>query len=143
MQTQVPQTWRAIVEAVTENRLGDMAKIANGSNKDPDDGLRVICIYTQNFTNTDDVKRVCRAIHDLGLISPDRGIFYKADAYTYLDITSNNPYKLQASLYGSRDVLANGIPSKGMKRAAPSQITESTKGKEPVKKKQATLDWSF
>lgn len=138
----VPQTWRAIVEAVVGNRLGDMAKIATGSNKSDDDGLRVICIYTQDFTNADDVKRVCRTLDELGLIPAERGVFYKADAYTHLNITSDNPYNIPASLYSSRDVLAKSDVGKGTKRTA-SPTQSSTKGNQPAKKKQATLDWEF
>jgi hypothetical protein len=37
-----------------------------------------------------------------------RVIYYKCDAYTYLDISSSNEYKLKASMYNSRDMLAEG-----------------------------------
>jgi len=35
----------------------------------------------------------------------ERGIYYKADAYTYLDIKGQNEWRLKASMYSSRDLL--------------------------------------
>lgn len=84
--------------------------------KDRDRSQRLICIYTADFSDQADVLRVLRAIKDLGLLLDDHGtaaspgpamrtIYYKCDAYTYLDISSGNEYKLKASMYSSRELM--------------------------------------
>jgi hypothetical protein len=78
----------------------------------------------------DDVRRVLQGLVDLDLVGPDnpRGIYYKCDAYTYLDINSGNEYGLPASLYSSRELLKPASDQAGKK--------EPPKGP----KKQMTLD---
>lgn len=151
----VPRTWRTICEAVSENRLGPEAKLATGSNKAEDDGIRVICVYTKDFRDVEDIERVVRALDDLGLLPRDgnRSIYYKSDAYTWLDIKSTNEYNFQASLYSSKDMLGGDSSTIPAKRGAPAskakepvrkkQATGTSKGKEPVKKKQTTLKGGF
>lgn len=53
------------------------------------------------------------------LISAGRPIYYKPDAYTYLDLMRENAaeYGLQASLYNSRSMLANGKGTKSSPRS--------------------------
>jgi hypothetical protein len=68
--------WAAIVKATTNNELGTAAKVA------PDEGdrrkERLICIYTYDFTDVDDVTRVVRKLKDMGLVdSRGKGIYYK------------------------------------------------------------------
>ena len=55
------------------------------------------------------MERLC----DLGLCSRNgamaeggRAIYYKADAWTYLEIGSGNEWGLKASMFSSREVLA-------------------------------------
>jgi len=90
---------------------------------------RLICVYTADFSNLDDVLRVLSRLVELGLVQPppqasystakkgfgkkqanggggNQGIFYKCDAYTYLDLQSGNEYKVRASMYSSRELLA-------------------------------------
>ena len=66
-----------------------------------------VCIYTKDFRDEDDVLRVLRELEDLGLVG-DRSIYYKSDAFTYLDLYSStaSKYGLQASLYNSSKMLA-------------------------------------
>jgi hypothetical protein len=46
----------------------------------------------------------------MGLVDvEDRPIYYKCDAFTYLDITSKNEYGLKASMFSSRDVLSGKV----------------------------------
>ncbi|KAF9701411.1 hypothetical protein EKO04_001121 [Ascochyta lentis] len=101
---EVTQTWKTVVEAVISDRLGPTAKVA------PDDGKdeRLICIYTKDFRNEDDVLRVLQELEDLDLLRHGRSIYYKSDAFTYLDLYSAtaNKYGLQASLYTSHKMLA-------------------------------------
>ncbi|KAJ8116298.1 hypothetical protein OPT61_g2241 [Boeremia exigua] len=101
---EVTQTWRIVVEAVITDRLGPMAKVAPEDGKDE----RLICVYTKDFRNEDDVLRVLKELEDMDLLRHDRSIYYKSDAFTYLDLYSAtaNRYGLQASLYNSQKMLA-------------------------------------
>ena len=62
--------------------------------------------------------RVVKELKRLNLIS-EKGIYYKCDAYTYLEINSGNEYKLKASMYSSKDLLKEGFqaPKTSSKRA--------------------------
>ncbi|KAJ9403633.1 hypothetical protein DTO045G8_8656 [Paecilomyces variotii] len=100
----VDDVWAAVAQATANDELGVAAKVAtdNGSQ-----GGRLVAIYTRDYDDKKDVKRVLEKLVELGLV--DRGstrpIYYKCDAYTYLDIKSTNQYGLKASLYSSREAL--------------------------------------
>lgn len=126
----VDAIWSRVAKATLDGSLGIAAKVAtdhhssgsgNGNHSaddgDIDDGIdggigsannpkpeRVICIYTANAWCKPDVFRVLTALEKLGLVDGDKPIYYKCDAYTYLDIMSGNEWKLRPSLYGSRDL---------------------------------------
>ena len=70
--------------------------------------LHIVCIYTKDFRDEDDVLRVLQELEVLGLIREGRSIYYKSDAFTHLDLYSAtaNKYGLQASLYTSQKLLA-------------------------------------
>ncbi|KAL8771779.1 MAG: hypothetical protein Q9209_002970 [Squamulea sp. 1 TL-2023] len=105
----VNRQWAMIAETTVNRELGIAAKVA------PDDGkgdrvARLICIYTKDFSDMDDVKRVLERLVELGLVKKkgaanEQGIYYKADAFTELGINSGNEWGLKASLYASRDLL--------------------------------------
>lgn len=99
----VDECWATVVRAMEDGELGDTAKVA------PDDGsgqARLVCVYTADFGDAEDVKRVVKKLAELGLVEKGtRPIYYKCDAYTLLDITSKNDYGLKASMFSSRDVL--------------------------------------
>jgi hypothetical protein len=106
MPHQVDEIWAIVAKGTLDGRLGSAAKVAT----DASDGKpeRLICIYTEDFSDVKDVKRVLKEMRRLGLVSSEKGakwIYYKIDAYTYLGITSDNDYKLKASKYSSRDLL--------------------------------------
>lgn len=67
---------------------------------------RLICVYTKDFTDVADVRRVLLGLVEMGLVRADmpRGITYKCDAYTYLDIYGNNEFGLRASIYSSKEM---------------------------------------
>ncbi|KAJ9293102.1 hypothetical protein DTO271G3_8046 [Paecilomyces variotii] len=100
----VDEVWAAVAQATANDELGVAAKVAtdNGSG-----GGRLVAIYTRDYDDKKDVKRVLERLVELGLV--DRGstrpIYYKCDAYTYLDIKSTNQYGLKASLYSSKEAL--------------------------------------
>ena len=103
----VDSIWKTAVTAMDEGKLGDAAKVAT------DDGsgdVRLICVYTRDFSDKEDVKRVLKTLVETGLVDEEsRPIYYKCDAYTYLDIKSKNEYGLKASLFSSRDVLSGKV----------------------------------
>ncbi|KIW11162.1 hypothetical protein PV08_10462 [Exophiala spinifera] len=134
----VDRTWSLVARGTWEGTLGISAKVAAAPDaettsasagvggKDRDKESRLICVYTYDFADRDDVKRVLLGLKKLGLLNGDanggggggsmnknnaaataaaRAIYYKCDAYTHLDISSGNEYKLKASMYSSRDML--------------------------------------
>jgi hypothetical protein len=101
-----PKVWLQVVEAVSAGKLGVMAKVATEAK--PGENSCLICIYTKDFTDVVDVRRELETMANLHLVQRNsgRGIYYKADAYTYLDIYSDNPYGLKASQYSSKDIFS-------------------------------------
>lgn len=105
----VDAVWKAVVEATVSGELGHAAKVATNLAERSRGGLRMI-IYTSKYEDTDDVRRVLEKLVALGLLRNDRRpIYYKADAYTYLRIFADNPYKLKASLFSSKDILSGKV----------------------------------
>lgn len=101
----LPHFWRAVAKATAEGKLGPTSKTAIFNPNEPE---TVICIYTYDFSDSNDVRRVLHELVELDLCSAHRkAIYYKIDAYTYLGIKSKNDYKLRASLCSSKDVLLN------------------------------------
>ena len=111
MADEVNRLWTLIATATADGELGHAAKVAT------DDGSgnvrpRLICVYTEDFSDTGDVRRVLERLVDMGLVKrtgpmgEERGIYYKADAFTDLGINSKNEWGLKASLFSSNDVLA-------------------------------------
>jgi hypothetical protein len=98
----VDDIWRKVAKATLDGTLGCAAKVATD---DGSDRQRLICVYTKDFTDEKDVRRVLNKMQELNLIKGEQGIYYKCDAYTYLDIMSGNDYKLQASMYRSKEML--------------------------------------
>ena len=118
---EVNDVWSVAARATINNELGHAAKVS------PDDGdarrARVICIYTNDFTDLDDIARVVRKLKDLGLVDTrGKPIWYKCgqsisnahpslpltsetDAYTYLGLGSGNPYEIRPTMYSSAEML--------------------------------------
>lgn len=103
----LPRFWRVVAEATAEGKLGPVSKVGTYDPLDKKDAT-LICVYTYDFTDNDDVRRVLDQLVELGLCRRDgKPIYYKCDAYTYLGIASENTYKLRASLFSSGEVLKN------------------------------------
>jgi hypothetical protein len=117
------KVWLQVVEAVIANKLGTAAKIASSG------PTRLICIYTKDFSDIADVKRVLEAMVTAGFTSKDaaRPIYYKCDAFTYLDIGSGNEYGIPASLYNSKDILNDPTPRSTAKQAASDATKKAIK----------------
>jgi hypothetical protein len=105
---EVNDMWRRVCEGVDANRLGIAAKVSTSSL--PGGSAWLICVYTKDFTDGEDVRRVLLALLDMGLVRADMpgGIRYKCDAYTYLGIYGGNEYGLSAGIYSSDEILAGG-----------------------------------
>ena len=105
--------WAIVAEATVNRELGTAAKVAPDSG-DGDRTPRLICVYTKDFSDMEDVKRVLERLVELGLVKrkgaagEERGIYYKCDAFTELGITLGNEWGLKPSLYASKDLLGPG-----------------------------------
>ncbi|KAG8529361.1 uncharacterized protein KY384_005997 [Bacidia gigantensis] len=108
----VDRIWSLIAHATVEGTLGHAAKVAadDGSG----DRSRLICSYNEDFADMQAVKRVLQQLDRMGLVKQrgpmgeERGIYYKTDAFTWLEINSGNQWGLRASMFSSKDVLNDG-----------------------------------
>ncbi|KAJ5918062.1 hypothetical protein N7454_010437 [Penicillium verhagenii] len=100
----VDSTWATLVTALDTGKVQADAKVAaddgSGSEKS-----RLICVYTENFADKENVKKVLRMLLNEGIFEPAATgpIYYKSDAFTLLNINSKNEYGLKASMFSSRD----------------------------------------
>ena len=104
----VDRVWKLIAQDTADGELGHAAKVATDDGTGNRDS-RLICVYNEDYGDKAEVKRVLQRLDDIGLvkgkgIGEQRGIYYKADAYTHLEINGGNEWGLRASLYGSKDV---------------------------------------
>lgn len=122
----LPRYWRTVAEATSEGRLGPACKVAT---PDPARGKEgtLICVYTYDFTDEADVRRVLNVLVglELGFCRVDsRPIYYKCDAYTHLEIESGNRFNIRASLWSSDEVL--GKNGKTMAGGPVARLKEKT-----------------
>ena len=107
----VDVVWAKVVRGTVEGQLGIAAKVATKIGGKAEDEARLICIYTADFEDRKDIKRVLLEIVKMGLAeavangSTGRQIWYKPDCYTHLDLMSGNEYKIKPSLYGTASLL--------------------------------------
>ncbi len=105
----VDRYWRAVAEATMNGHLGIAAKVATDDGE-ADNKARLIAVYTRDYEDREDVKRVLKKLVELNLVKRgERPIYYKRDALTYLEIMSKNKYGLKATSCSSADVLAGKI----------------------------------
>lgn len=90
--------WWAIRNAVRDGRLGPTAKISTRASENYNN-MHVICIYCPDFTDKKELLRIRQALHDLEITKDFESLSYKADAMTYLQIYSNNPFGLQTTWF--------------------------------------------
>ena len=80
---QVDRFWAAIKEATEDGRLGNQSKVATARGAKPDINTgrmcHVICVYTYDWEDTDDMVRVREELRKLGITWR---IPYKTDADT-------------------------------------------------------------
>ena len=79
---QIDTVWSTIAEAIRQGRLGRTAKVStarpNPNSTDPN--KHVICIYTYDYEDVEDVKRIRATLRELGITWK---IPYKTDVATY------------------------------------------------------------
>ncbi|KAK0937900.1 hypothetical protein LTR29_010575 [Friedmanniomyces endolithicus] len=106
----VARVWRLVAKATSEGKLGHTSKVATYKTGETS---RVICVYTYDFADTEDVRKVLNGLVELDLVSrAGSAVYYKCDAYTYLHIKSENQYKIKASLYGSAEMVKGEAKTK-------------------------------
>lgn len=84
--SEVDEIWSKIAKATSTNSLGIAAKVA------PNDGSlltrphRLICIYTEDFSDKMDVYRVLKALREMGFVDKTQKgtIYYKAGSFSFL-----------------------------------------------------------
>lgn len=76
---EVNTVWAIVARGTANNELGIASKVA------PDDGderkPRLICIYTKDFNDLDDVSRVVQKMRDLKLVETRQAIYYKCGMF--------------------------------------------------------------
>lgn len=87
----VGNLWRLIATNTANNELGIAAKVAT-YNTDQQEG-RLICIYTNDFNDVDDVVRVLDKLKSLGAVQPTtRPIYYKCGPYLSSNLSISGRY---------------------------------------------------
>lgn len=101
---EVNEVWAIVAKSTADNELGIAAKVAPRSETEDPRKDRLVCVYTADFSNKADVGRVLQKLRELKLVEVRvRPIYYKPDAYTYIGISSGNPWGIRASIYSSLD----------------------------------------
>lgn len=97
--------------------VGISAKVSTKPS-DRSDSTHVICVYARDFDDLADLKRILKELIRLRLAAAIHGplpkgagnaqkqIYFKADAYTWLDIMGDNEYKLKASMYSTAALIS-------------------------------------
>jgi hypothetical protein len=74
----VNAVWSVVAKATANNELGVAAKVAPYDPLSDQRSPRLICIYTKDFTDMEDITRVVSKMRDLGLVEmKGRPIYYK------------------------------------------------------------------
>ena len=82
----VDRIWRLVAEATAKGDLGIAAKVATDEGKG-DRVPRLICVYTRDFADKEDVRRVLEELVRMGLVKKkgptgdDRGLYYKCSEF--------------------------------------------------------------
>lgn len=122
---EVNAIWEVVARGTAANELGVAAKVAPDAGDDR--SLRLICVYTKDFSDMKDVTRVANKLKEYGLIETrGKPIYYKCgksalpltdyeslvewltvvDAYTWLSLSRDNEHGIKPSMYSSTDVLS-------------------------------------
>ncbi|KAK1753475.1 hypothetical protein QBC47DRAFT_386482 [Echria macrotheca] len=98
----VNDVWGKIARATTNNELGITAKVETREIYEKE---RLICVYTADFRDKNDIARVLNRLRKLELVRQGgRQIYYKNDAWTELGIYGGNEWNIPASMYSSNEI---------------------------------------
>ena len=92
---EVDEIWTTVAKAVVTGTLGSAANVFAS---DEEKKLYVICVYTEDFTNKEEVWAVERSLRKLGIKVTLR---YKPNIYTTLGIYAGNEWQLRPTIYRS------------------------------------------
>jgi len=88
----VTACWDLVREATEAGRLGAAAKVAREDaaklhGRTPDGMEHLICVYTRDWRDVDDVLRVATTLHELAVtgLNAAPAIYYKPNVFTYLN----------------------------------------------------------
>jgi hypothetical protein len=96
--SQIDEVWMKIKLATEDGRLGDLAKVATAKPNPiaTNPGMKVICVYTYDWTDEADVRRVRQELRALGITSK---IPYKTDDDTNAGRYSSQGHKRISKYY--------------------------------------------
>lgn len=77
----IDRYWPLIGDAVVAGKMGDSAKVSTAGSAAPRNGRHVICVYTYDYEDKDDVMRIRQALRECGILRP---VSYKRDLDTAL-----------------------------------------------------------
>jgi len=81
---EIDKAWLVVAKATFDKTLGRGAKVSTVSSvAENREGSHVICVYTRNYLDLEDVGRVRSLLRKMGFVEP---LCYKPDIYTYLNI---------------------------------------------------------
>lgn len=81
-QSDLARVWRVVATATSNGKLGPTSKVGT---LDPTAPNTLICIYTYDFSDFEDVRRVLNDIVSLGICHTNgKPIYYKCDAPGHL-----------------------------------------------------------
>lgn len=119
----VDVVWGTVARATANGELGIAAKVAPCPPEAIPGRERLICVYTRDFRDRQDVGRVIQRLRELRLVeTTNKRLYYKPgmplpltpysicpslireDIFTYIGLASGNPWGLRASIYSSGDV---------------------------------------
>ncbi|KAL2414210.1 hypothetical protein ABEF95_004500 [Exophiala dermatitidis] len=94
----INKAWQVVAESTLKGELGCAAEVAPTGEK-----LSILLsVYTSDINDKDEVKRVLDKLRELQVIKPSwQIVYYKALAYTELELRYHNEYGIRASLYSS------------------------------------------
>jgi hypothetical protein len=75
---EVNEVWQIVAKSTADNELGIAAKVAPRNETEDTRKDRLICVYTEDFSNKADVGRVLQKLRELKLVDArGRPIYYK------------------------------------------------------------------
>ncbi|MDI1485158.1 MAG: hypothetical protein OHK93_000293 [Ramalina farinacea] len=113
----VNRVWSLVAQATADGELGHAAKVATDDGSG--DRARLICAYNEDYADEAGVRKSLDCLVRMGLVEgsgpakTNRGIYYKADAFTWLDIFSKNEWGLKPSMYSSKEILQSAKRDEG------------------------------